>query len=193
MKFRAGDLSQIALFAALTAVGAFIRIPLPIVPFTLQTFFVSLAGILLGAKKGMLSQLLYVCIGLLGVPVFTKGGGIGYVFQPTFGYLIGFIVSAYVIGLCVEHMKKINTVKVYIVAIAGLIIVYLAGVPYLYLLTNIYLGNAMPIGKAFYYGFVLSIGGDLLSLYLASLVAVKLLPILRKSGLIPEREINGSR
>ena len=189
MRLNAKDIAQIALFAALTAVGAFIRIPLPIVPFTLQTFFVSLAGILLGSRKGMLSQLLYVCVGLLGAPVFTKGGGIVYVLQPTFGYLAGFIILAYVIGLCVEHMKKINIVRIYAVIIAGLMIVYLAGVPYLYLITNFYLGNVMPIGKAIYFGFVLSIGGDLLSLYLAAVMAVKLLPILRKTGLIPDRGI----
>jgi len=87
-KLSTKDIAQIALFAALTAVGAFIRVPLPIVPFTLQTFFVALSGALLGARRGMLAQLLYVAIGLLGVPIFTKGGGIGYVFQPSFGYLV---------------------------------------------------------------------------------------------------------
>jgi BioY family. len=72
-----------AQFAALTAVGAFIRIPIPVVPFTLQYLFTMLAGLLLGGKYGGLSVLLYIFIGLIGLPVFTEGGGIGYVFKPS--------------------------------------------------------------------------------------------------------------
>ena len=80
---------------ALTAVGAFIKIPLPYIPFTLQTFFVFYSGILLGAKLGMLSQIIYILIGLVGIPVFSNGGGPSYVFQPSFGFLIGFIISTF--------------------------------------------------------------------------------------------------
>mgnify|MGYP002514908971 CR=1 FL=1 len=64
-----------ALFAALTAVGAFIRIPTPVSAFTLQVFFAAMAGALLGRKWGMASQLIYVALGLLGLPIFTSGGG----------------------------------------------------------------------------------------------------------------------
>ena len=67
-----------ALFTALTAVGAFIRIPTAWVSFTLQIFFTFLAGILLGPGWGALSQLIYVLLGLAGVPIFTQGGGFGW-------------------------------------------------------------------------------------------------------------------
>ena len=79
------------LFTALTAIGAFIRIPTAWVSFTLQIFFTFLAGILLGPGWGALSQLIYVLLGLIGVPVFTEGGGFGYVFHFTFGFLLGLI------------------------------------------------------------------------------------------------------
>ena len=69
------SINLMALFAALTAIGAFIRIPLPYVPITLQTIFVLLAGVLLGKKRAALSQVIYLVIGLAGVPVFTEGGG----------------------------------------------------------------------------------------------------------------------
>ena len=69
------DLVLIALFAALTAAGGFINIPTPFVPFSLQFLFCAYAGVLLGAKRALLSQLLYLAIGLAGLPVFTKGGG----------------------------------------------------------------------------------------------------------------------
>lgn len=94
-----------ALFAALTAIGAFLQIPTGTVPITLQFLFTALAGLLLGWKWGAVSQLLYVGIGLLGLPVFTQGGGIGYVLQPSFGFLLGLIPAAAVIGRadCSSH------------------------------------------------------------------------------------------
>ncbi len=82
-----------ALFAALTAVGAFLKIPIPPVAITLQTLFMVLAGLLLGAKYGALSQLVYVALGLVGLPIFTQGGGFSYVLMPSFGFLLGLIPS----------------------------------------------------------------------------------------------------
>ena len=67
------------MFAALIAVGAFIRIPIPYVPFTLQLFFTTLAGLLLGPKLGAASSLVYMITGLIGIPIFTEGGGPGYI------------------------------------------------------------------------------------------------------------------
>ena len=93
VKSRTYKMILVALFAALIAVGAFIRVPVPLVPFTMQTFFVILAGMLLSKKLGAASALVYLAVGLIGIPVFTQGGGIGYVLKPSFGYLIGFIVG----------------------------------------------------------------------------------------------------
>ena len=65
-----------ALFAALTALGAFLRIPTPVSSFTLQILFTGMAGCLLGRRWGAVSQLIYVLLGLAGLPIFTSGGGI---------------------------------------------------------------------------------------------------------------------
>lgn len=86
------------LFAALTATGALLRIPFYPVPFTLQTLFTALAGLVLPAQWAMLSQVVYLLMGLLGLPVFANGGGIGYIMQPTFGYLLFLPVSAFLIA-----------------------------------------------------------------------------------------------
>ena len=94
-----------AIFTVLITVGAYIRIPIPGVPFTLQFLFVMLAGLMLEATFAFLSVMLYIFIGLLGLPVFTQGGGFAYVLQPTFGYLLGFAVAALVVGLI---RKRIN-------------------------------------------------------------------------------------
>lgn len=180
MKITIRDISQIALFTALTAVGAFVKIPIPVVPITLQVFFVSLSGILLGSKKGAISQLLYVLIGLAGFPIFTQGGGIAYVFKPTFGYLIGFVFGAYVTGLIAEKIKTKNIRNIFLAILSGVGIIYFIGVAYLYAINNYYIGKEFPLKLAIYYGFLVCIGGDLICSYFASVLCCKLLPIIKR-------------
>ena len=113
-----------SLFTALIAVGAFIKIPVPVVPFTLQFLFTTLAGLLLGSKKGAISVVAYMVLGLVGLPIFSEGGGFWYVMKPSFGYIIGFCIGTYVTGLIAERMKE-KTVPRYMLAnFIGLLIVY---------------------------------------------------------------------
>ena len=166
------DKVLIAIFAALTAIGAFISIPIPYVPFTMQFFFSSISGIILGSKKGALSQLLYILIGLIGIPVFTKGGGPQYIFQPTFGYLIGLVISTYIIGKVVEIRS--NSFKNLLLAnLLGIVFIYIIGVTYFYLITKFYLGVNITIRVAIYNGFLLTIPGDILKSIVTALVGNK--------------------
>ena len=87
-------LTRTALFAALTAAGAFIRIPLGYSSITLQFLCTAMAGCLLGPAYGAASQAVYVALGLIGLPIFTQGGGLSYLMQPTCGFLIGLIPTA---------------------------------------------------------------------------------------------------
>jgi biotin transport system substrate-specific component len=185
MKLKTRDMILVALFAALTAIGAFIRIPIPYVPFTLQYFFCAFSGILLGSKLGAMSQALYVAIGLSGVPVFTNGGGLSYIFQPTFGYLIGFIVGAYVIGKLTEKIKNTNFIKSYISILSGMFFVYLFGLIHLYIIFNFYLLKPKSISWVFFYGCLTVIGGDLVLSAFIAMLSSKILPILRRSSLNP--------
>ena len=73
------DLVLCAMFVALIAVGAFIKVPVPVVPFTLQFLFTMLAGLLLGPVNGALAVVVYIVLGLVGLPIFTQGGGPGYI------------------------------------------------------------------------------------------------------------------
>ncbi|WP_394855027.1 biotin transporter BioY [Clostridium lamae] len=166
------DKVMISIFASLTAIGAFISIPIPYVPFTMQFFFCSISGIILGAKKGSLSQLLYLFIGLIGIPVFTKGGGPQYIFQPTFGYLIGLIVASYVIGKVVE-LRNNNFKNLLLANILGIIFIYLIGVSYFYLINKFYLGIDMTISLAIYQGLLLTLPGDLIKSIITALVSVR--------------------
>lgn len=185
MKLKTRDMILVSLFAALSAVGAFIKIPIPNVPITLQFFFIALSGILLGSKLGMLSQLIYVAIGLVGVPVFTNGGGPSYIFQPTFGYLIGFILCPYVIGIVIEKLKNTNIITLSIATLLGLAVIYLIGVPYLYMILNLYLGKAVTLATVLKIGLFTSLPGDLLKGVIIVILSSSILPILKRTNLLP--------
>ncbi|MFF5996136.1 biotin transporter BioY [Lysinibacillus sp. KU-BSD001] len=175
------SLVMIALFAALTAIGAFIKVPLPVVPFTLQIVFVFLAGCLLGSRNGLLSQVVYIGIGLVGLPVFTQGGGITYVMQPTFGYLIGFALAAFVIGWLIEKVEA-PTKKHFIGAnIVGLILIYAVAVPYLYVALNIWLDVKTSWSHILVVGFLNSIVADFCLAIASALLAERLYPVFRSA------------
>jgi len=178
------DLILVSLFAALTAIGAFIRIDIPFVPFTMQFFFCGLSALILGARLGALSQLVYVVVGLIGIPVFTKGRGPGYIFQPTFGYLVGFIIAAYIIGRIVEKVERPVFIKNLLAIACGLAVVYLLGVLHLYFIYNFYLQQPKTVSWVLMYGCFIFIGGDLLSGVIAALISVRLVPVLRKIGVL---------
>ena len=91
-------------FALLTAIGAFVRIPLPFtpVPITLQTFFVLAAGIYLGSRDAALSQFGYLALGVVGLPVFAGGAGPGHLLGATGGYLIAFPIAAAFVGAALK-------------------------------------------------------------------------------------------
>jgi len=96
-----------ALMAALTAVGAFIMIPIGPVPITLQSFFVLLSGTLLGKKYGVFAQITYLLLGAFGLPIFSGGrGGLGVIAGPTGGFLISFAIAAWIAANCSRNKKK---------------------------------------------------------------------------------------
>lgn len=128
--------------AALTAVGAWIRIPIPQVPVTLQMSFVYLSGAWLGARYGALSQLVYVGAGLIGFPIFAKGGGPHYVFEPSFGYIAGFIPAACAAGLIGQRASSYRGFLA--AAAAALTLVYIPGILWLYVILNFVLGQPTP-------------------------------------------------
>lgn len=164
-----------ALFAIMTAVGARLQIPFPGVPMTLQVLLVFLAGMLLGPSGGMLAMILYVVMGLLGLPVFAGGtGGPQILFSPTFGYLLGFILAAWVIGWIVERYG-ITTLKGYMIACgAGLCAIYLCGTAVLYWNLNVIAGKEITLLGAIQIGVLPFVAVDALKGVAAALVASKI-------------------
>jgi len=172
-------LAQAALFAALTAVGAFIRFPLGFISFTLQFFFTALAGVVLGPKWGAVSQGVYVALGLLGLPVFTQGGGLGYLVQPSFGFLLGLIPAAAVIGALAGTEGRPR--KVVPACLAGLGVLYLVGVPYMGAVLNLYMGKGLSIWAIVKSGMLIYLPGDGVKIAVTAAAAPALCRALRRS------------
>lgn len=166
--------SYMSSFAALIAIGAFIRIPIPVCPFTLQLLFTTLAGLVLGPAKGAASVTLYVALGLSGLPLFTAGGGPSYVFQPTFGYLLGFIAGAGIAGLLAGPPYPWTRRRVFAAVFVNLAVVYGFGVTYTYLLSRYYLGNDTTLWPIFLYAFAIEIPGDIAVCLTAAILSHRL-------------------
>ncbi|AIY04670.1 biotin biosynthesis protein [Planococcus sp. PAMC 21323] len=176
------QLVHIALFAALMAIGANIASYLIIggVPITLQTFFAILAGILLGSRKGAISMIVYALIGLAGVPVFAKfSGGMDTIISPTFGFILSFILVAYVVGLIVE---KLPSKKGFVIAaLIGMAVNYLFGTNWMYAAYKLWF--AAPEGftyKMAWAWMAVPLPKDLILAVLAGLFGFRLKPIIQK-------------
>lgn len=134
---KAADVALVAAGAALTAVAAQISIPASPVPFTFQTLVVLLVGASLGSVRGALSMALYAVLGVVGLPVFAplKDGshavGMQAVLGATFGFVIGFIAAAYVVGLLAERNWSSHVVKMFVTYAVGSLVIYAFGIPVL--------------------------------------------------------------
>ena len=184
MHNRTRDITCIALFTAIITVGGFIRIPLPVCPFTLQFTCTMLAGMFLGGKRGAGSVALYVLLGLIGVPVFTGGGGFGYVLQPTFGYLIGFILGAYITGVF-AYTGEFTFRRLLTGALLGMAASYVIGMAYFYIASNLWLGKPLTLWQLFVSCFLLVAPKDIVLCVISAMLGKRLMPVLH---LTKERE-----
>lgn len=171
------SLLWIAIFVSLTALGGFIRIPAIPVPITLQTLFVYLSGDLLGSRRGSFSQVMFIILGLMGVPVFTMGGGPGYVLQPTFGYILGFPLAAGLIGLIRTHIRnKAGWAGWMISNFAGMLVILTTGVLYLAFAFRFIVHQPVSWGKLLIGGVFIFLPGEIIKISLAAILARRVFP-----------------
>jgi biotin transport system substrate-specific component len=163
-------------FVILTTLGAFVRIPLPFnpVPITLQTLFVLLSGALLGSNLGTISQLSYVLLGVLGLPIFTgAGSGILYLFGPTGGYLLGFVLATLFVGKYIKYSND-NSFYTLCLLCLGDLIILCSGILWLKILFG------YSLTKLLFIGFMPFLAGDLLKALTACTIYLKLKPRLKE-------------
>lgn len=183
-RFRAIDITYVAMFAALMAIGAnatsFIMIG-P-VPLTLQTFFAILAGVLLGSRLGSMSMIVYTLVGFMGVPVFAQmTGGFATLTKPTFGFIISFIILAYAAGKIVEAKAKPTLVTFFIACYVGLILNYLIGTTYLFASLKYFLGMEELTYLGAWKMMIIFIYKDIAVTFIAALLCPKIYQAVNKS------------
>lgn len=157
-------------FVLLTSLGAFVRIPLPFtpVPITLQTFFVLLSGIFLGGNLGMFSQLTYILLGVLGLPIFTNAGsGLLYMCGPTGGYLAGFVIASLLGAKLIKYAKD-SLFSIFVVLCIADLTLFGTGLIWLKFLSG------YSFSKLLFIGFMPFVLGDLLKIFIASILYLKL-------------------
>lgn len=166
-------LALTAMFTTLIIIGAFIKIPIPYIPFTLQVFFVNMAMLMLGAKWGGMAVGIYIAMGLIGIPIFTAGGGWSYVFHPTFGYLIGFFIGT-IVGGNLMRLFKNGYLGMAVASIVFEIITYICGLTYFYFIQSAYLGVSVTAKTVFISCFLIFLPGDTISCVLGAVIVKRL-------------------
>lgn len=167
------ELILCALFIALITVGTFIKIPVGTDVYTLQFLFTLLAGLLLGPRLGAIAVGTYVVMGLVGIPVFASGGGPGYIAQPTFGYLLGFIVQAWVNGSLARNLKVISFRSLLEANLAGMVVVYLFGLIWFYVVSNYVINAPISVWAVIWYCGILQVVPDFILCLGAALIGVR--------------------
>lgn len=159
------------LFTALTILGARLKIPLPLVAFTMQDFFVLLSGQMLGPLYGAGSQLAYLFLGLMGLPIFSEGGGLAYIFKPTFGYLLGFPLASFTAGMIVHRdlkapasLPSAGVPQLIFANVTALLAIFVPGVLYLWWNFNFVLGQQLAFTRAAQIGFLVFLPGDVIKI-----------------------------
>ncbi|HEX5352236.1 MAG TPA: ECF transporter S component [Trichococcus sp.] len=166
MKLSTRDLTQISIFAALTFVSGFLSIPIGPVPITLQTLLVLLTGFFLRPKAAFFAQSLHLLLKLLL-------GGFQSLLSPSFGFVFGFVAAATLISYLV-HKKEGSFLNYGIAAVAGTIVMYAIGLPYMAAILNGVMGNQFGLAEIFQMGMILFIPGDIAKALLAIILADRL-------------------
>ncbi|HBH13742.1 MAG: BioY protein [Clostridiales bacterium 38_11] len=181
MKSKTKNMILTGLFAALTAIGAYIVIPVGPVPITFQLLFTVMSGIFLGSKYGALSQIIYILMGLVGLPVFAGGaGGFSYIFSPSFGYVLGFVAAAFIVGKLLENDKRPGFLKIFLSCLLGTAVIYVIGYPYLYLVLTKVSGVSVTFQGLLKPAVLIFLPGDLFKVTAAAYTGRKMVPIIKR-------------
>ena len=179
-KRRAREVALIALFVAITVVFGFIKIPMQPVAMSLLTLATALAGCFLSPLSAALSQIIYVVMGLIGIPVFTAGGGPAYVLQPSFGFLLFLPFMAAGISFVVRHDRflpaKARFLWRHFASLFISLLQLLFGTFYYYILYKYYMNSDLTLAAAFMSCFVLFIPTAIIK----SVLSVALFDMLKK-------------
>ena len=156
------DIALVLGLALLTGISAKIKVEIGAIPITMQTLTVLLGVGLLGKKRATLSQVTYFLGGLMGIPWFSRGGGMIYIMSPTFGYIIGFIFATFLVGSLLEKGWNKSFKKTALTMLFGSLVIYIPGL--------FWLSNFIDVSKILTIGFYPFILADFLKVFLTTLI-----------------------
>ena len=176
-KLKIKDIVIMAMSLCIIIICSKISIPIGPIPITLQTLSVFLVALILGSFKSFIVFTLYVILGLIGLPVFSTGGGFAYIYMPSFGFVIGFIFASVVVGFASKSNKFYLK---YILCFIGLLIINIFGVSYMYLIFNFHNGINKDLISILEIGVLPFIVKDLFVVILSCIIYSRLKPVLYK-------------
>ncbi len=166
-RLKINELCYMAIMLSLLIVCSKISVNIGVIPITLQTFAVIMVGYVLKWKKAIIVFLAYILMGLVGIPVFSGGGGFDYIFKPSFGFIIGFLLSSLITGIVFNKHSKI---ALYFQGLLGLLIINIVGLIYMYLIMNYYLLLDKSVSYILEVGLLPFLLKDCISVFIATLV-----------------------
>lgn len=172
------DITLMSIMLAILIVASKISFNIGPIPITLQTFAVAIISCLLKWKRASIVFLAYIIMGLIGIPVFSTGGGFAYVLTPSFGFIIGFLVSSFITGSNLFNKHKWT---IFIKCVLGLLVLDFIGIVYMAIILNLYKGLNYDLAKILTIGFTPFIVKDLISVGIAGLISIRLDPVLNES------------
>ncbi|MBR3864023.1 MAG: biotin transporter BioY [Clostridia bacterium] len=171
-RIKGKHLAFCALSCALISVGAKIQIPIFTTPLTLQMPAMLLCVFILPNFLSTATIAVYIFAGLLGLPVFASGGGFSYVLNPSFGYLIGFLLSSVIISLL---KAKKNYKNQFIYGILVILVVHTVAVFYTYFISNFYIHNGLSLWQALVYTSFVFLPTDMVWCFICSALSRRIL------------------
>ncbi|MBQ7408742.1 MAG: biotin transporter BioY [Clostridia bacterium] len=160
--FTAKNLALCGVLLCFLCISSKLAIPTPIAPFSLQFACILLCILLLGARLAAITIALYILLGLMGLPVFASGGGLSYIVNPSFGYILGFLLACFTVSIVYSKNKTYTLKKLWLTSVIVLITVHVSGLSYAYLINRFYLKSAVSIANLLVYGSLIFIPIDLI-------------------------------
>lgn len=181
------DITMMAMMMALLIITAKLVIPLPLFDYlSLQIITIYLIYPLLGTKYGLIVTFSYLILGLIGLPIFASGGGIFYIFKPSFGFLLSFATFPLIqatLSKLFWRRKWLPLKKILIINYPGLLYLYLIGLLYKCLILFFYLKETNVLYSVLAVSTLIDLSCDILLVFVASLLTYKLLPLIHKHKL----------
>lgn len=168
------DVTRCAFALVCLIIASKITIPISFIPITLQTLAVILLALLLNKQQMIMVFTTYLLAGLCGLPIFANGGGISYILQPSFGFLLSFPIAAYLLQYVKTKFKLVTLPSIFLVSLLSLLLIYAIGCIYMYGVFHLVMQLDKGITEILAIGVFPFVLNDVISAFIACVIAKRL-------------------